>query len=83
MIFGISVIVWLIQLNCMADAIKYCYTPDNQLGDCIELKDCPVLLARFITNRYDPYLKQSACDHYTVINILFAFNKLILSLCLL
>ena len=68
----ISVIVLL----CIA-TIESCDTPDGRLGECIEMMDCPEIMARLRVNPSDPYLRQSACGHAagSVINIV-AFRNL-------
>ncbi|CAO1430413.1 unnamed protein product [Diamesa hyperborea] len=58
-------IVFIVSVSALfcINAIKSCETPDNRSGDCVELKDCPVLFKRFLQNYSDPYLKQCACGH--------------------
>lgn len=68
-VFGISVMV----LFCIY-AIESCETPEGISGICVELQDCPVLMARFYVNPSDPYLKQCACGLISVIIVMIAFK---------
>ncbi|CAO1430940.1 unnamed protein product [Diamesa tonsa] len=56
-------IVSVSALFCI-NAIKSCETPDDISGNCVELKDCPVLFERYLLNKYDSYIKKSACGHF-------------------
>ncbi|CAO1430419.1 unnamed protein product [Diamesa hyperborea] len=58
-------IVFIVSVSALLsiNAIKFCESRDNISGDCVELKDCPVLYERYLLNTYDPYLRKFACGH--------------------